>query len=138
MTKVNFIKHGMYNLAIIPIKNLLMLTMLLCYFTSGPPTVEELPQQLHVVLGEQLRISCTATNDQDAPMNLIFSWVTPNSVMFNMTTPDEDDSRTATSTLHINAVTRNHNGVYTCNVTNSKNKINGSSAVAVVIEGKPF
>ena len=91
------------------------------------------------MLGEQLQITCAATNDQDAPMNLIFSWKGPNGVQFNVTTTDEDDSRKATSTLHIKAVTRNHNGVYMCIVTNGEDQRNANSVKsAVFIEGKTF
>ena len=36
--------------------------------------IKELPQQFHAVLGESFHITCIATNDQDAPVNLIFYW----------------------------------------------------------------
>ena len=68
-------------------------------------------QRFHVILGEQLQITCTATNDEDAPMKLEFSWEAPNGVQFNVTRTDEDDNRTATSTLHISRVTRNNDGM---------------------------
>ena len=70
------------------------------------------------MLGGEFQITCTATNDQDAPTNLMFSWRTPKGVEFNETTTDEDDSRTASSTLHINSVTSNDGGQYRCNVRN--------------------
>ena len=76
-------------------------------FDAGPPVVHELPQQVHVVLGEEFQITCTATNDQDAPRNLMFSWRVPRRVAFHETTTDEDDSRTASSTIHISNVTNN-------------------------------
>ena len=62
--------------------------------------IEELPQKNHVALGEELQITCTATNDQDAPMKLMFSWRVPDGVMYNITT-DEDDSHRASSILFI-------------------------------------
>ena len=80
--------------------------------------VQELPQQVHVVLGEEFQITCTATNDQDAPTNLMFSWRTPRGVQINETATDEDDTRTASSTLHINSVTKRDSGVYECGVRN--------------------
>jgi len=72
------------------------------------------------VLGEEFQITCTATNDQDAPTNLMFSWRTPRGVEFNETTTDEDNSRTASSTLHFSSVTNNDGGQYTCNIRNIK------------------
>jgi len=104
----------------------------------GLPQVEELPQQVYVVLGEDFQITCTATNDQDAPRNLMFSWGTPRGVEFNYTTTDEDDSRTASSTLHISNVAVDHNGEYTCIVGNG---VGGRRRVDTIftltVEGTP-
>ena len=99
--------------------------------------VEELPQQLHAVLDESFQITSTATNDQDAPMNLMFYWKGPDGVQFNVTTTDEDDSLTAISTLHISNVTHNHGGVYKCTVSNDEHQRNNISVITtLVIEGK--
>ena len=96
-----------------------------------------MPQQLHIVLGEELQITCTATNDQDAPMKLMFSWRVPDGVMFNNITTDEDDSHTASSTLRIGRVTRNHSGRYRCAVRNGEDRsANLSRSTTVIIEGK--
>ena len=96
----------------------------------------DLPQQLHPGLGEEFWITCTAINDQDAPMNLKFSWQTPNSVQFNVTTTDEDDGHRATSTLHIGRATHNHGGVYQCIVRNDGQQSNNNSvSLTVVVEG---
>jgi len=95
--------------------------------------VEELPQQVHVVLGEEFQITCIATNNQDAPTNLMFSWRTPRRVKFNQTTTDEDNSRTASSTLHISSVTNNDGGRYMCSGSND-----GGSEVTtsrLIVEG---
>ena len=99
--------------------------------------IEELPQQLRIVLGEQLKITCTATNDQDAPKNLMFSWKTPNNVSFSNKTTNEDNiSHKATSTLLINTVTRDHGGVYRCIVRNGEPlSANSSKATTVIVEG---
>ena len=103
-------------------------------FDTGPPVVHELPQQVHVVLGEEFQITCTATNDQDAPSNLIFSWkALYRRIQFNETTTDEDDSRVASSTLHISRVTNNDDGRYQCSVSNG-----GRSEVSIstlIVEG---
>ena len=98
----------------------------------------ELPQKLHAVVGERFEITCTATNDQDAPMNLKFSWSGPNSVQsISMTDVIEDDGLTATSTLHINNVTHNHDGVYQCTVSNGEHPRNNISvASSLVVESK--
>ena len=89
------------------------------------------------MLGEEFRITCTATNDQDAPMNLMFSWETPNSAHLSLITTDEDDSHTATSTLHISTVTHDHDGVYQCIVRNGGAvSANSSKATTVIVEGK--
>jgi len=84
------------------------------------------------VFGEEFQITCTATNDQDAPTNLMFSWRTPRGVEFNETTTDEDDSRTASSILHISNVT-NSGGQYRCIVRN----VGGSEVTAsrLIVEG---
>ena len=88
------------------------------------------------MLGENVYIDCTATNDQDAPMNLIFSWTTSNNLHFTITTTDEDDSRTATSTLHISNVTSNHGGVYMCAVSNGGDQGNNVSIDStLIVEG---
>ena len=102
--------------------------------------MEELPQQLHAVFGERFEITCTATNDHDAPVNLKFSWSGPNSVQLISKTDDiEDDSLTATSTLHISNVTHTHGGVYQCTVSNGEHQRNNISvASTLVIEGKSF
>lgn len=90
-----------------------------------------------MVLGEQLQIICTATNDQNAPEKLMFSWSTPNGLQFNVSTTDEDDSLTATSTLYISNVTHNHDGMYHCSVRNADDKLaNSSKATNVIVEGK--
>ena len=103
----------------------------------GPPQVEELPEQAHGVLNEEFQITCTATNDQDAPTNLMFSWEVPNSVVYNYTTTDEDDGRTASSTLCINNITVDHNGQYTCIARNGmggRRKVD--TTFTLIIEGK--
>ena len=85
------------------------------------------------MLGEVFQITCTASNDQDAPTNLMFSWRTSKGVEFNETTTDEDDSHTASSTLHISSVTYNDGGRYRCSVRND-----GGSAVTtlrLIVEG---
>ena len=99
--------------------------------------IKELPQQLHVVLNEKLQITCTATNDQDTPIKLMFSWRVPDGVMFNNITTDEDDSHTASSTLLINNVTRNHSGEYQCVVWNDSHQRNSNSVISttVIVEG---
>ena len=98
----------------------------------GPPTVKELPQQVHVVSGEEFDVTCTATNHQDSPTNLMFSWKTPNGVVYNYTTTDEDDSRTASSTLHINNVV--HSGEYKC-VAVTGGTLTASTSTNIVAEG---
>ena len=108
--------------------------MLLSQYHTGPPIVQKLPQQVHVVLGEEFQITCTATNDQDAPTNLMFSWRRlRGQVELNETITDVDDSRTASSTLHINSVTENDGGRYRCSANS-----NGGSAVTtfrLIVEG---
>ena len=100
----------------------------------GPPRVQELPQQVHVVLGEEFQITCTATNDQDAPENMTFTWKTRRAIQFNETTTGEDDGRTASSTLHISIVTKSHDSKYTCNVRNFKRGSIGTS-LTLIVEG---
>ena len=91
------------------------------------------------MLGEEFRITCTATNDRDAPMNLMFSWETPNSAHLSLITTDEGDSRTATSTLHISTITHDHDGVYRCIVRNGEPiPANSSKSTAVIVEGKYY
>ena len=97
--------------------------------------IEKLPYQLHAVLGEEFHITCIATNDQDAPMNLALSWTAPNGV--NITTTNKHDGLTTTSTLHISDVTHNHNGTYQCTASNGDHQGNNiSTASTLVVEGK--
>ena len=97
--------------------------------------VERLPQQFHVVLGREFQITCNATNDQDAPMNLTLSWRTPNGI--GIITTDEHDDLTATSTLHIGSVTRDHGGMYQCTASNGERRGNNVSVSStLVVEGK--
>ena len=111
-------------------------TVLLMNF-AGPPIVERLPQQLHAMLGKEFQITCTATNDRDAPMNLTLSWTTPFGI--DIITTDEHDGLTATSTLHINNVTHNHGGVYQCIASNGEHQGNDVSVTStLVVEGKKF
>ena len=97
---------------------------------------EILPQQLHAVLGKEFQITCTATNDQDAPMNLTVSWKALNGVT-DITTTDEHNGLRTTSTLHISNVTHDHGGMYQCTASNGerqRNKVSVSSTL--VVEGK--
>ena len=103
----------------------------------GPPQVEELPEQAHGVLNEEFQITCTATNDLDAPTNLMFSWEAPGGVEFNYTTTDEDDNRTASTTLRISSITVDHNGQYICVARNGVGehwKVN--TTFTLIVEGK--
>ena len=99
--------------------------------------VEELPEQLYAVLGEEFQIICTATNDQDAPMGLTFSWMTQNGVQFISIDNDfRDNGHTAISTLHISNVTRNHHGMYQCTVSNGEHQGNNISVTTnLFVEG---
>ena len=127
------------NPATITVYGMLLITCLLhkaviLHYHTGPPIVQELPQQVHVVLGEEFQITCTATNDQDAPTNLMFFWRTPRRAEFNETTTDEDNSRIASSALHISRVTNNFGGQYTCNVRNNR-RGNVNTSFALIVEG---
>ena len=101
----------------------------------GPPKVNPIKPQFHAELGKHFQINCTATNNRDASVNLVFSWKTPNGVQFNVTTTKEDSSRTATSTLHISTVTHKHGGEYQCIVSNggSAKDITSSS---IMVQGR--
>ena len=97
--------------------------------------IQELPLQLYALLGKRFNISCTATNDHDAPMNLTLSWTAPNGV--NITTTNKHDGLTATSTLHISNVTHDHGGVYQCTASNGRRRRNSISVTStMVVEGK--
>ena len=104
---------------------------------TGPPIVERLPQQLHAELGKEFQITCTATNDQDAPMNLTLSWRTPN--VTDITTTDEHNSNTIISTLHISNVTHAHGGMYQCTASNGERRGNNVSVSSnLVVEGNSY
>ena len=89
-------------------------------------------------MGEQFQITCNATNDKDAPRDMMFTWMTPDGVdpIVNMTT--EDDDHTASSILYISRLARSDNGTYKCYVTNN-NVSNGSvvttTTTTVIVEG---
>ena len=97
--------------------------------------VKKLPQQLHAVLHNEFQIVCTATNDQDAPMNITLSWTAPNSV--EITKHDTYDGLSGTSTFRISNVTINHSGIYRCTASNGKLQGNNISiSFTLVIEGE--
>ena len=93
--------------------------------------IEELPQQLHVLLGKEFNITCTATNDHDAPMNLTLFWTAPSGAV--ITTTNKHDGLTATSTLYISNVTHNHSGVYVCTATNGEHQGNNIFVTSTVV-----
>ena len=100
------------------------------------PKIIPLPPQTLGVLGEQFQITCNATNDKDAPHNMMFTWMTPDEVDHNVKMTSEDDDHTASSTLYISRLARSDNGTYKCYVTNN----NASSAsvvtsTTVIVEG---
>ena len=97
--------------------------------------IKNIPVHLHAVLGEEFHISCTATNDHDAPMNLTLNWTAPSGV--DIITTNKHDGLTTTSTLHISDVTHNHGGVYVCTASNGDYPGNYISiASTMVVEGK--
>ena len=68
-------------------------------------------------------------------MSLILSWTTPTVV--DITTADEHNGLTTTSTLHISNVTHNHGGVYQCTASNGENQGNNVSVIStLVVEGE--
>ena len=96
--------------------------------------IEELPQQLHVLLGKEFNITCTATNDHDAPMKLTLFWIAPSGA--DITTINKHHGLTASSTLYINNVTNDHGGVYVCTSSNGDHQGNNISVTAtLVVEG---
>ena len=103
----------------------------------GPPRISPLQPQFHAELGREFQINCTATNIPNASVNLIFSWSGPNGVRLDYTTTDEDDSRTATSTLHINTITHDHGGVYQCIVRNG-GSANDTTSSEMVVQGTHY
>ena len=97
--------------------------------------IKKLPKQLHAVLGEGFNITCTATNDHDAPMNLTLSWTAPNKV--DIMTTDKYDGVSAISTLHISDVTHDHDGLYVCTASNGEHQGNNVLVtLTLVVEGK--
>ena len=82
------------------------------------------------MLDEQFQITCNATNDKDAPHNMMFTWMTPDGVDHNVNMTSEDDDHTASSTLYISRLARSDNGTYKCYVTN--NNVSNASVVTIV------
>ena len=88
------------------------------------------------MLDEQFQITCNATNDNDAPHNMMFTWITPDGVDHNVNMTSEDDDHTASSTLYISRLARSDNGTYRCYVTN--NNVSNASVVTstiVIVKG---
>jgi len=94
--------------------------------------IKELPQQYHIVLGEDLHVTCAARNDPDAPTNLTFSWNTPNDINIISVDGGEDSELTASSTLSITNVMRSHGGRYKCTVNNGGSV---EASFTLVVEG---
>ena len=87
-------------------------------------------------MDEQFQITCNATNDKDAPHNMMFTWMTPDGVDHNVNMTSEDDDHTASSTLYISRLTRSDNGTYKCYVTN--NNVSNARVVTsttVIVKG---
>ena len=106
------------------------------HINADKPVLTQFPPQMLGVLGEQFQITCNATNDEDAPHNMMFTWMTPDGVDHNVKMTSEDDDHTASSTLYISILARSDNGTYKCYVTNN----NASSAsvvtsTTVIVEG---
>ena len=78
---------------------------------TDDPTIIPLPHQTFGVLDEQFKITCTATNNKDAPHKMMFTWMAPDGVDYNVNMTSEDDDHTASSTLYINRLARSDNGV---------------------------
>ena len=85
------------------------------------------------MLGEDLQVTCTARNDPDAPTNLMFSWSTPNDINIRSFDDGQDGELTASSTLSITNVTRNHEGRYQCIVSNGGSV---ETSFVIVVESK--
>ena len=88
------------------------------------------------MLDEQFQITCNATNDKDAPHNMMFTWMTPDGVDHNVNMTSEDDDHTASSTLYISRLARNDSGTYKCYVTN--NNVSNARVVTsttVIVKG---
>ena len=88
------------------------------------------------MLGEQFQITCNATNDKDAPDNMMFNWITPDGVDHNVKITSEDDDHTASSSLYISRLARSDNGTYKCYVTNNKDSsASVVTSTTVIVEG---
>ena len=85
-------------------------------------------------MGKEFQINCTATNVLGASGNLTFTWTGPNGVQLDFTKPNEDNSRTATSILHISMITHDHGGVYQCIVRNG-GSANDTATSEIVVQG---
>ena len=107
------------------------------YINIGKPKVNALPNLTFGVLGKQFQITCNATNDKDAPRDMMFTWMTPDGVDPIVKMTSEDDDHTASSTLYISRLSRSDNGTYKCYVTN--NNVSSASRVTitttVIVEG---
>ena len=104
------------------------------FVVLGPPRISPLQPQFHAEMGKEFQINCTATNVPDASGNLTFTWTGPNGIELNFTNPDEDSSRTATSTLNISMITHHHGGVYQCIVRNG-GAANDTITSEIVVQG---
>ena len=69
-------------------------------------------------MGKEFNITCIATNDHDAPMNLTLSWTAPSGI--DIITANKHDGLTTTSTLYVSYVTHDHSGVYVCTASNGE------------------
>ena len=115
-----------------------LLTTILSTFiiNTDNPTINLLSNQTLGVLDEQFQITCNATNDKDAPHNIMLTWMSPDGVDYNVNMTSEDDDHTASSTLYISRLARNDNGTYKCYATN--NNVSDASiftSTTVIVEG---
>ena len=100
------------------------------------PTINLLSNQTLGVLGEQFQITCKATNDKNAPHNMMFTWMTPDGVDYNVNMTSDDDDHTASSTLYISSLAKSDNGTYKCYVTNNNvSNVSILTSTTVIVEG---
>ncbi|XP_065886416.1 uncharacterized protein [Dysidea avara] len=96
------------------------------------PKVVQLAHQSHGVLGEEFKITCSATNDRDA-QDMTFAWIVPDGVDDFVIMTSKDDHYTASSTLYISKLARSDYGTYKCLVTNNGTKNDESVVTSTVV-----
>ena len=96
-----------------------------CIITD-PPTIKLSSTKIYAVEGQNITLTCTATNDVDSPYGVQVSWFGPTGQVVennnrNIYISNIKIGNVVTSALKMNPVNRSQTGINKCRATNHPN-----------------